>query len=264
MSPAARNIKLLYVSKYDNVDVFSYPGGKRVGTLTGFQSPSGLCVDKAGDVFVTNFGASDIVEYAHGGTKPIATLSDPYQEPDDCSVDPTTGNLAVANIGGSVSIYEGAKGHPKQRTDSEIAYMFFLSYDGHGDLFVDGENDHFDQFELAELPAGGKRFVKITLDQTIGFPGGVEWDGKHLAVGDQDDALIYRFTISGSSGTKIGTVRLEHADDVSQFWIHGSHVIGPNQGNGTVMFWDYPAGGEPTKTISRLREPSGATVSLAK
>ncbi len=122
--PAARNIDLLYVSKYDDVDVFSYPAGKRVGTLTGFQSPGGLCVDKAGDVFVTNFGASNIVEYAHGGTKPIATLSDPYQEPDDCSVDPTTGNLAVANIGGSVSIYEGARGHPKQRTDSEIAYMF--------------------------------------------------------------------------------------------------------------------------------------------
>ena len=153
------------------------------------------------------------------GTKRIATLSDPYQEPDDCSVDRTTGNLAVANIGGSVSIYEGARGHPKQRTDSEIAYMFFLSYDGRGALFVDGENDHFDQFELAELPAGGKRFAKITLDQTIGFPGGVEWDGNHLALGDQDQALIYRFTISGSSGTKIGTVQLERAADVSQFWI---------------------------------------------
>ena len=30
-----------------------------------------------GDVFIVDMGASDIVEYAHGGSSPIAVLSDP-------------------------------------------------------------------------------------------------------------------------------------------------------------------------------------------
>ena len=38
-----------------------------------------------------------VSEYAHGGKKPIEDLSDPPYLPFGCSVDPPTGNLAVAN-----------------------------------------------------------------------------------------------------------------------------------------------------------------------
>ena len=72
--------------------------------LSDSNSPYGECVDKAGDVFVADFGGNTgtpaILEYAHGGTKPIATLSDPGYYPESCSIDPTTGNLAVTNDGG--------------------------------------------------------------------------------------------------------------------------------------------------------------------
>ena len=47
---------LLYVSSSDKVYVFSYPEGKKLQTLTGLVTPSGLCSDAAGNVFVTNFG----------------------------------------------------------------------------------------------------------------------------------------------------------------------------------------------------------------
>jgi hypothetical protein len=62
MLPNAKKKDLLYISDsfpYGSNDVFvySYPKGKLVGKLTGFNEPSGNCVDKAGNVFITNFGA---------------------------------------------------------------------------------------------------------------------------------------------------------------------------------------------------------------
>ena len=55
IDPSAKKGALLYASDSaaDVVKVFSYPRGKLVGTLTGFQTPQGMCVDKAGNVFIT-------------------------------------------------------------------------------------------------------------------------------------------------------------------------------------------------------------------
>lgn len=64
MAPAAKKSKaLLYISDAgtDDVYVYAYPSLAVVGTLTGFSTPAGMCVDKTGDVFVVNYGASDIL-----------------------------------------------------------------------------------------------------------------------------------------------------------------------------------------------------------
>ena len=70
MAPDAKKSKtLLYVADQDanDVDVYSYPGGKLKGTLTGFQTPSGVCSNKAGDVFILNGNGTSVEVYAHGG-----------------------------------------------------------------------------------------------------------------------------------------------------------------------------------------------------
>src|SRR5581483_8994205 len=72
---------LLYVSSSDKVRAFEYPQGKLVQTLSGFFTPSGLCADGAGNVFVTNFGGESVWEYARAGSSPIAKLRDPYEQP---------------------------------------------------------------------------------------------------------------------------------------------------------------------------------------
>ncbi|MGA8099593.1 MAG: hypothetical protein WB810_13150, partial [Candidatus Cybelea sp.] len=101
MAPAAKNTDLLYISDVgtDQVYVFSYPQGSLVGTLSGFNTPVRECSDTAGNVFVTNTNAENILEYAHGGSSPIATYHDKDFLPTDCSVDPASGSLAVANYG---------------------------------------------------------------------------------------------------------------------------------------------------------------------
>ena len=106
MLPESKSRDLLYVSSANNgsVYVYSYPQLKLVGTLSSPNSTAtGECVDKMGDVFITTTNeqqSSTIYEYKHGGTQPVAELSEPGSGT-GCAIDPKTGNLAVANISDS-------------------------------------------------------------------------------------------------------------------------------------------------------------------
>jgi hypothetical protein len=264
-----RRSDLLYVSDTETSDVyvFSYPRGKLVQTLTGFADPAGECVDRGGDVFITNTGGSNILEYAHGGSTPISTLNDRGYFPIGCSVDPVTGNLAVTNFStsnsgpGDVVVYKHAKGKPTGNfTDSAIATMLLCSYDNAGNLFLDGLSQG-SAFEFAELRKGGTSLLNVKLNQSIQNAGGVEWDGTNVAVGDQATNVVYRFAINGKKGTKVGSTPLSGATEVFQFWIDGSKLIGPNAYGADVGIWHYPAGGAAIRTIGGLYAPLGAVVS---
>jgi hypothetical protein len=272
MAPDAKQQSLLYVSDLNSGDVgvFSYPRGRRKGKLTGFSSPHGLCVDKKGDVFVTSEGTGNIIEFAHGGSTPIATLADPGYMPNGCSIDPTNGNLAVANIfadhsgGGSIAVFKNAAGTPKIYTASNMFYYYFCGYDASGNLFVDGQNYH-GVVALAELPARSKKMTPINVNQQIQYPGGIQWDGKYVAVVNRyylsGPSVIYQFTINGSQATLAGTTQLGSSCDVLQFWIDGKRVIAPSGCTPYVQYFSYPAGGAPTKSIRDANEAVGATVS---
>ena len=163
MSPDAKKRNLLYVTDQGTgeVKVFSYPQGKLHGTLTGFNEPAGECADRAGDVFIVDGFANEVYEYAHGGKTPIATLSEPGEFPLGCSVDPSTGNLAVANYcsgasgqctgPGSLAIYLDAKGSPTQYADPKLSHVDFCGYDAQGNLFVDGNGINGHAFAFAEF-----------------------------------------------------------------------------------------------------------------
>jgi hypothetical protein len=272
MNPDANTGALLYASDSaaNVVKVFSYPRGKLVGTLTGFQTPQGLCVDRAGNVFITNSGLAEILEYAHGGTTPIATLADPNEHPIGCAVSPSNGDLAATNIfdnsytNGSLSVYRRARGTPKKYTDPQMIADYFCGYDASGNLFVDGTKPGTFGFVFAELPKGGKSLQNVTLNQAIGGPGGVQWDGKYVAIADQEAPVIYQFTVAGSVGTKAGQTQTQGSSDVVQFFIEGKTVVGPNATSGQVMYWPYPAGGVQTKIISGFQVPIGTAISKPK
>jgi hypothetical protein len=290
MLPQAKSEDLLYVSDLlaQVVDIYTYHDGhKLVGMLTGFFNPEGLCVDKAGDVYVTNDtseGVHQITEYAHGATTPLATLNDPDGRANGCSVDPTTGDLAVADFWGpsegigNVAVYRHATGTPTSYSNPNIYYDYYCGYDDKGNLFVDGETEG-SVFGLGELAKNGKTLAFVTVDETIYLPGGVQWDGRYLAVGDQVavkrnfTSTIYRFAISGSTGTEVSAMVLTGSSQVAQFWIprvdsghehrDGTRLIAPNQDGADTLIWDYPLGTAPISTIAGETDPIGATVSLA-
>jgi hypothetical protein len=283
MAPLASRGNLLYVSDLgtDDVDVFSYPGGKQIGTLTGFSTPEGMCINKKSDVWIASTSNYQMVEYAHGGTSPIATLTQNNELVADCSIDQSTGDLAVSSIcyvnnyhgcisPGSIAIYKKAKGNPMIFTDPSIELMYFCGYDDKGNLFVDGLSPNIFGFEFAELPKGSGTFTNITLNRVVYFPGGVKWDGKYVALGDQNaggnqTSSIHQVAVSGANGAVVSTTRLAGAEDVAGFWIQSSNVIAGDNGKegGLVQFWPYPVGGSPSKTITGLSLPGGTAVSLA-
>ena len=67
-----------------------------MGELTGVYGNAD-CSDSKGNVFIS--GGTEVVEFAHGGTTPIATYSIAYYPATGCSVDPESGSLAVVNEG---------------------------------------------------------------------------------------------------------------------------------------------------------------------
>jgi len=277
MKTDAKKNALLYVSDLgtNDVYVYSYPQRKLEGTLSGFSAVHSGCVDAHGNVFITNSHDSEIEEFAHGGATPIATLDDGKYDPLGCSVDPKTGNLAVANVSpvqssgsGNIAIYEQAQGAATYYADPNVYLYYNCAYDGKGTLYVTGGDFH-GNFKFAKLARGSRKYTDLTLNQQINVPGGVQWDGKDVAVEDQGagykGSTVYRVKVSGSSATVVSTIALSGSTDVHQFWVYQHKLIGANVGTApSVMFWKYPAGGTAVKIITGLREPDGVTVSPAE
>jgi hypothetical protein len=261
MAPEVKREDLLYVSDVYTVTVYSYPGGKHVGTLHGFYAPLGECADRGGDVFIAN---GDMVwEYAHGGGRRIKTLSMPGYLAQACAVDPTTGDLAVTWYKGVsqgyVAVYQDARGTPALYRQEKMTFNF-CGYDDVGNLFVDGAAPY--RFAFAELPRKGDKLKTVMLDRSIGFAGPVQWDGRNVAVGDESTDTIYRFAISGSTGRLEGSTSLSGAQSLLGWSIAGRRVVGADDIPSTVRYWAYPAGGSPTKAVTKaVFHPFGVAIS---
>src|SRR5579863_489115 len=82
---------LLYISDWatNEVFVYDYDSRAQIGKLDGFKQPSGECVDSKNDVWITDFRASDVLKFGHGGSKPIETLQT-TGHPIGCAVDFTS------------------------------------------------------------------------------------------------------------------------------------------------------------------------------
>ena len=273
MASDAQTQDLLYVShrKDGSVYVYSYPGGRLQGRLLDVHA-GGLCSDNNGNVFIPE--RNEIVEYAHGGTRPIAVLHGSFgADSQFCAVDPATGDLAVsggANRESSVAIYANAKGNPRMYGAGDLNGGYWsATYDHDGNLFVEGTAGNLGGMKLLELPKGGNRFRSITWNG-IRPPqlGSIQWDGEYLAAESPERAsgqtTLFRYRLSEAQATLVGKTALKGAGSPLQFWIHGGEIAVPTQsGAGGVMLYDYPAGGSPAKTIKDALEPQAATVSLA-
>jgi hypothetical protein len=273
MLPEAKSEDLLYVTSQsfhpaNEVLVFSYPGEQLVGKLAGFKEADGSCTDAAGDVFIADIGAAEVVEYAHGGSKAIKRLRDASSGfiPSGCAVNSTTGDLAVTS-GFSVFVYANAKGKPKYYYNLLIGAAHSCAYDNKGNLFIAGG-------VLAELPKRGDKIIRLSVRRgKIDRPGAVQWDGKYFVVGrggENGSTEVDRLSVSGSKATIEARIPLEGSTSVVDFWIYDGTLIAPNflsspcsKKPGCVENYDYPQGGNATKTL-KVYYPSAATISIAK
>jgi hypothetical protein len=272
MDPRANHSALLYVSDvYMNaVSVFSYPNLEPMGMLTGVSSPQGLCTDpKTGHVWVTEVFKAQIVEFAHGEATPIRTLNDVNEAyVNACAVNPTSGDLAVANSTiqgedpGNVAIFKHSRGQPTIYSDPKSYTMDFIGYDPAGNLFVDGStrSRRVGYFRLDELAAGNTQLTNIPWNgPEVRLPGDVRYASTGLLVGNARKHVIYQT----SNGTITGTIDLKGACTVYQFTIDRGKLIAPSicTSNGSVLIYNYPAGGKPVAQLTGFVAPFGVTIS---
>jgi hypothetical protein len=290
-SPNAKTIKmLLYIGddETNDVYVYDYKSGKSAGTLTGFDEPYGECVDATGDIYISNYGSGNVVEYAHGGTTPINTYS-PGGTPIGCAVD-AKGDVAVTSFDpGEVTVFAG--GNPSEGTtysDSSCTYMWSMAYDLKGNLVGFGESGSGDPAVCALL-AGSKTMTLITTKGfSTDFASGTAWDGRYFAIADELRSFqsgIVQATLKGKTLTYAGETTLsdncynDYVDIVNPFIVgkrntpvndkQGDALVGVNLwcvdgGKGQVGYWHYPGGGMPYKDLSGASaDPYGVAVSIA-
>ncbi len=140
--------------------------------------------------------------------------------------------------------------------------MYRCAYDNKGNLFVDQINSRNGRRNfIGELPKGATQFTNYLLDHRINHPGGIQFDGKHVAIEDIKKSIVYRLRFSGSQAVVVGSTRLQGTTFVQQYWTQGTTLIGPD-GNSAVYFWKYPRGGSPANSIEGFTLDYGSTVSL--
>jgi hypothetical protein len=251
MLPEAKNDELFYLADEYSVVVFGY-AGKRVGAIERLISP-GVCSDSRGDVWITSQGT--ISEYAHGGTTPIAQLTAPGQTV-SCAVNPATNDLAVTVSPNVVAVFRNASGEPQTYVSPERVEFAYCAYDGDGNLYVDGRRSRREG-SLEELPSGGTSLTPLSIGKKLAGPGGLQWDGAFLAVGDERNNVVYQVAIGSGYGTIENTLHFpawrRHKN--YQFWIHDS-VIAFMYSRLDYGFWSYPAGGH---VIHKFRYAMGTT-----
>ncbi|HEY1654052.1 MAG TPA: hypothetical protein VGF86_02935, partial [Candidatus Tumulicola sp.] len=272
------NTSLLYVSNLgtNDVTVYTYRNGGGlllVGTLTGFSYPTGMCTDKVGNVWVPDAGSGAVYEFAHGGTSPIDTIRQTgNSRPYDCSVDLSTGKLAVANQSGgqfpngNVKIYaKGSHSGVKYEAPHD-AQVDFLAYDDKSDLFVDGTQATYGA-GLYELPRGHHQFTTLTLSGgQLYSPGAIQWLNPTLLVGDagqqgQGSPVADKIFVYGTTATILGVVSFANTQDTYGFWRRGKRIIVPDHlGNAVEMY--ALSNGAPISTLTTgISLPFGAVVS---
>lgn len=230
---------LLYVTDYgqNEVLIYHYPSLNPAGVI--FEpAPFGLCVDGTnGDIYVVNRadGYNGVYGYHHGASTPFTTLSLGSTNPISCAVDPTTGNLAVTTDL-NVAIYLNAAGSPTF-INSTIGNMWGAGYDPSGNLWLDDAS--FGGYaEISHTNPVGP-MVPVTLQATIANPGGVQWDGHHMTIGDIGAAKIWQVKPNGHT---FGTASLPGAVNVPFYDVLGHKVVATDRTLHKIYLYNYDTG----------------------
>ena len=145
--------------------------------------PVGSCSDAHGNVYVVAYSGytSVITEFAFGTLTPMQTLDYAGDgRPTGCSVDPTTGDLAVTigsneySTPAAVLIFTNGSGTPEQIDACD--YNGTAGYDPHGNLWLEclmkGSSS------ILELPKGeSSSLSRVTLGHNLYYLGAIQWDG---------------------------------------------------------------------------------------
>lgn len=259
---------LVYVVGPNKTYVISYTDGTLLQTLP--KIALGICSDSAGNVFLPT--EDHIYEYAHGNASAVAKLNDPGYDPEGCAVDPSSGDLAVANFKakagsnrrGNVAIYAGATGLPRFIRAPKIEFYLSCTYDNDGNLIVAGYTNS-NEFVFGKLPAGSSDFKIYTLAKPLYDVGMIQWDGQYVALAARRAKVIDRISLTGSEAVVVGSTTLYMPRHVANptFWIQGQSILTvTGASKHKVGIWPYPRGGKVETELGPVIQGKGTLQAL--
>ncbi|HEX3369009.1 MAG TPA: hypothetical protein VHS56_05490 [Candidatus Cybelea sp.] len=266
---------LLYASDANDnlVYMIDLPSGRLAGKLTGFDQPTGLCAYVKGDVYVVSSQASEILAYKHAVKSAFKELGDHPYIPVGCSIDPVTGNLALANCcgnspDGNLAIYAHATGAAKYFSDPSMYIYWYCAYDDRGNLYVSGIN-HSYAYQLDVMPAGKHALNAVMLSPDIegDVSPALQWDGKYLAIASPTAGAIWQYAVNGTQAKRVHVTKLSDAGGVLDFWIAATSqrrtLYAPILANSALSIgvYPYPKGGKPETKLYDAIDPYAVTVS---
>ena len=257
------------------VYMISLPTGKLVGKLTGFNQPLTDCSDTAGNVYIVDSQDEQVRAYKHGAKSAFRVLSVHGYIPTGCSVDPTTGNLAVTSCcgspNGSLAVFKNAQGSPKYYFDSNYEGYWDCTYDGSGNLFANAIRKRSLNFNVVQLPKGKPKLAAFTLQpplSAIEAPS-LAWDGSALAIANDRPSAVYQYAIAGNRGVRIHTTKISGGKPFDMFYVLTSgksrtlYATIINNSVVSIGVYKYPQGGKPLAQLYDDVDPFGVTVSVA-
>ena len=230
------------------------PSAQTTVPASGPSSPWGVAVDAAGDVFIANTGANQVVEVpAGGGTQTTLTVSVNGQGlngPQGVAVD-GAGDLFIADNGNSRVVEIPAGGGAQTTVGGGLSAPTGVAADGAGDVFIAdiGLN------QVVEVPAGGG--AQTTVGSGLSSPYGVAVDGAgDVFIANAGANQMVEVPAGGGAQTTVGSglsspygVAVDGAGDL---------FIADN-GNSRVV--EVPAGGGAQTTVgSGLSAPAGVAL----
>ena len=284
MSPAASKAStLLYVSNASNVTVYTYNDGNgisQVGTLTGFTTPGGMCSDNAGDVWITDYQSRKVYEYAHGGSSPIAIITQKLGYPYACAVDNATGHLAVSyeqpyghfrNYAQVLVYAKGYRNGSAYGPKTGFYRAYFLAYDDKSNLYTTGNacgyyNCYIDGFvHLFKLAKGGYLFRLVQGAAKQSAPSALVWVNPFLLMGNGKSgngaADAMKVQVTGNRSTVIGTVPFAQTFLTYGFTRRANLVIVPDYAANAAQIYRLSDGSLVSSFTQGLYQPFSAVIS---
>lgn len=274
MSAAAKAAELLvYIANGQQVDTYDYKTHRLLGQLA-VEGSYTLCSDQSGNLWVgsENRNGAEMLEYAPGGTQPIAELFS--YDPTGCAVDPKSGDLAVVTWGDAqgkqnLEIYRQGQGLPQTYSYRAFEHWDYCAYDNAGNVVVQGyapDGQGGDRIAIyAELRKGHRKLNPVDISTTAADGAGIQWDGKYFLVGYNYDDTMYRYSIHNGQATPIDQIQLGEGQlHLVGFWLHHKMLIAVTSSNPSgsyaVAGFPYPAGSPEEHAYSLSIYPYAITV----
>ena len=194
-APQAMTSGTLYVANYYASTISVFPPGKKSPSRTissGISYPNSLTVDKAGNLYVGNYGTpsgsltSSISIYSPGSSKPGRVIANGVFGPFALAID-RSGKLYVANNGGdTVTIYPRGSTSPSETLTQGVRGPEALAFDRSRNLYV----ANFDTSTVTAYAPGKTKPLK-TFKQDLAGPGSLATDSaNNLYVANQQNKSI--------------------------------------------------------------------------